>query len=65
MSWSALLIGPLLTLLLFGCWLGVQQLWRRVFELPEQADALAGRERCASCSCPRSSSTVTRTASST
>ena len=29
-----LLIGPLLMLLLFGCWLGVQQLWRRVFGLP-------------------------------
>jgi hypothetical protein len=51
MSWSALFIGPLLMVLLFGCWLGVQQLWRRAFGLAEQTDTLAGRESCANCSC--------------
>jgi hypothetical protein len=51
MSWSALLIGPVLVALLFVSWLGVQRLWRRAFKLPEQADALQGRESCLSCAC--------------
>ena len=51
MSWSALLVGPVLVTLLFVIWLGVQRLWGSVFELPEQADALEGRESCSSCNC--------------
>ena len=65
MSWSALLVGPLLVTVLFVAWLLVQRLWGRAFELSESADALEGRGRCSSCTCSAPCQTPSRQRPST
>jgi hypothetical protein len=44
-----LVLAPILIALLFIAWIGVQRLWRLVFEWPDHADVLAGRSSCAAC----------------
>ena len=46
-QWPHLLLAPLGVTLLFAGWLAVQMLWRRVFDVRGEADALDGRCGCA------------------